>query len=222
MLSAFAFAMDYLGRETKGIEEFGRSEVWSKAARLLERNRPSRFEEVVSNAKAINWLSHVVRDQGFAHGLPAGNRSYPERQWLSRVELDKSIALITSRYAKLGAKRMFSLLSPSDALYCWVQLGDPEIAKQHIAEAMEDDLSFLSGLESMRSWQNSSATGVTHPLRDEVVAQFLDADESFARLKALSIGGQKLAVRKKASALLAAWERRKGPREFVSDDEQDN
>lgn len=43
MLSAFALSMDDLGRETKGIEQFGRNEIWRKAARLLEKNRPGRF-----------------------------------------------------------------------------------------------------------------------------------------------------------------------------------
>ena len=207
MLSVFALTMDDLAREASDIEEYGTSELWRKAARLLEKHKPARFADVVPRAKAINWLSYVVRDQGFSYGLPKGNRSYPEHQWLSRDELDESVALITRRYETFGVRKIFDLPSPSDLLYCWVQLGDERIARQYIAAATRDDIGFLSALEAMRAWQNSSETGVTHPLRDRVIACFLDVEETFTRLIGLTTTGQNRKIRRQASALSAAWQR---------------
>jgi hypothetical protein len=93
-------------------------------------------------------------------------------------------------------------------LFCWVQLGNPDIAKEYIAEAIQDEDGFLSALEAMRGWQNSSDTGVTHPLRDDTIAHFLDADEAYTRLKSLSVdNNRKSATRQRASALLASLQR---------------
>jgi hypothetical protein len=206
MLSVFALTMDDLAREAKDFEEYGRNELWRKGAQLLERNKPSRFADVVPKAKAINWLSHVLRDQGFAHGLPQGNRNYPEHQWLSRDELDESIVLITKRYETFGAKKIFNLPSPLDVLYCWVQLGNEPAAKQYIAAATRDDTGFLSALEAMRGWQDSSETGVTHPLRSHVITNFLDTKDVFTRLVDLTKKGRNREIRRQASALLAAWQ----------------
>lgn len=206
MLSVFALTMDDLARETKNIEEFGRSEIWRKGVRLLGRQKPSQFIELVPKAKAINWLSNVVRDQGFAHGLPTGNRSYPERQWLSQEELNEASLLITRRYETFGVSKILGLPSPLDVLYCWVQLGDQSIARQYLAAATRDDVDFLSAIEAMRGWQNSSATGVTYPLRDDVIKNFFDAEETRKRLSNLSQEGQNRKVRRQASTLLAAWQ----------------
>ncbi|WP_271554280.1 KAP family P-loop NTPase fold protein [Bradyrhizobium sp. CCBAU 45394] len=207
MLAAFSLAMDDLARKSEGIEEFGRSELWRKGSLLLQRQRPSQFVDVVPKARAINWISHVIRDQGFAHGLPEGDRSYPDSQWLSRDDLDESIRQVTTRYESFGVKRIFNLPSPLDALHCWVQLGDEAIVRQHVAAAVEDDKGLLQALEAMRGWQNSSDTGVTHPLRDEVVGRFLDAKETFARLSALAREGRSRSIRRQAAELAAAWQR---------------
>ncbi|WP_025033809.1 KAP family P-loop NTPase fold protein [Bradyrhizobium sp. DOA9] len=210
MAWAFALTMDELAVEAVGIQEFGRSELWRKAVHLVEKNKPSDLSDLVTRGKAINWLSHLVRDLGFAHGLPKGNRSYPENQWLSREALDEAVVLVTRRYETFGVKRIFALPSPLDVLYCWVQLGNASIARQYIAAATRDDAGFLSALQAMRGWQNSSDTGVTHPLRDDVVGLFLDKAEIFSRLEMLAMSGRPRATRKRASALLKAWERSDG------------
>ncbi|WP_316237200.1 P-loop NTPase fold protein [Bradyrhizobium sp. SZCCHNR1015] len=208
MLATFALTMDDLARETKSFKLYGDSEIWRKSARLLHRSKPSQFVEVVGKAKAVSWLSHVIRDQGFAHGLPAGNRSYPERQWLNRNELDDSIAVITARYEKMGAKRIFKLIYPSEVLFCWIQLGDKDRAREHIATAVQDDAVFLGALEAMRGWQNSSETGVTYPLRAQTIENFLDLEETFTRLTYLcGERSRNRAIRDQASALMAAWEK---------------
>ncbi|UPJ41794.1 hypothetical protein IVB40_31685 [Bradyrhizobium sp. 40] len=152
-------------------------------------------------------VAHEYGHHVFAHGLPEGNRSYPDSQWLSRDDLDESICQVTTLYESFGVKRIFNLPSPLDALYCWGQLGDEEIVRQHVAAAVEDDRGLLQALEAMRGWQNSSDTGVTHPLRDEVVGRFLDAKETFARLSALAREGRSRSIRRQAAELAAAWQR---------------
>jgi hypothetical protein len=212
--------MDNIAREAKQIEQFGSNELWRKATRLVEKQKPSRFAELVVSEKAINWLTLVVRDQGFAHGLPEGNRSYPERQWLSREELDNAIRNLTDRYEAFGASKIFHLPSPLDVLFCWVQLGDGDKARQLLSEATRDDAGFLNALEAMRSWQNSSDTGVTHPLRDEVIGHFFNIEEVRRRLVTLGTRGRNRKIRKQSQALLSSWQPSRAQAGAVAEDVQ--
>ncbi len=85
IVSVFAHAMDDVAAKSKEFTYSGRSEIWQKSTYLLHFDDPSHFNNVVASGDSINWLSYVVRDQGFAHGLPTGSREYPEHQWLTRT-----------------------------------------------------------------------------------------------------------------------------------------
>jgi hypothetical protein len=72
MAFAFADTMDEIAIKTDEFRSLGNSEIWRKATRLLRLDVSSNFQKIVTGGKSINWLANVVRDQGFAHGLPIG------------------------------------------------------------------------------------------------------------------------------------------------------
>jgi hypothetical protein len=100
IISVFAYTMDEIAEKSNEFTYSGRSEIWQKSTYLLHLDDPSHFNRVVASGNSINWLSYVVRDQGFAHGLPAGNREYPEHQWLARAQLDEAVHIIMARFQR--------------------------------------------------------------------------------------------------------------------------
>jgi hypothetical protein len=99
---------------------------------------------------------------------------------------------------------IFKLPSPLDVLFCWQQLGDSNIVKQYYAAATRDNISFLRGLDALRGWSNSSATGVNYPIRDGVVELFTEPNDAHARLQTLAKDRR---TKQKANDLLKAWAR---------------
>ncbi len=177
MLLAFADVMDDVARATGEVRSSGNSEIWNKTRLILRKNSPGDFLAVVEKGKSINWLAAILRDQGFAFGLPKGHRSYPENTWLKRDEFDECVKVIVGRFESLGLRKIFALPAPTDVLFCWSQLGDADEVKRRFSEATRTDTKFLKALEALRGWVNSSDRGVYHPLYAQYVAYFADPEE---------------------------------------------
>ena len=213
MMWAFAETMDEIEQKTGQIKSLGTSEIWRKTSQLLRANSSNIFLKGVAKGKSINWLAYIIRDQGFAHGLPKGNRDYPESQWLTRAQLDDCIRIITARFESLGMRRIFGLPSPMDVLFCWLQLGDAGVVRQKFSEAIDTNIKFLSGIGALRGWANSSDIGVHHPLHAQIVELFINADETLKRLETIADPPRTGrgytpppgVIRDRARVLLAAW-----------------
>jgi len=216
MMLAFAATMDEIAQRTGQIKSDGSSEIWRKTSKLLRANSDNNFSKGVAKGKSINWLAFIVRDQGFAHGLPEGNRDYPESQWLTRAQLDDCIHIIEARFESLGMRRIFALPSPLDVLFCWLQLGDAGVVRQKFSEATDSNIKFISGISALRGWANSSNIGVHHPLHAQIVELFINADETLGRLESMANPPHKgrgytpppSVIRERAKVLLAAWVRK--------------
>ena len=205
MVVAFAEVMDDVARHTE-VRISGRSEIWDKTRLILRKNPPPDFLAVVKKGKSINWLANILRDQGFAFGLPKGYRSYPENAWLKRDEFDECVRVIVGRFDTLGMRKIFALPAPMDVLFCWSQLGDPDEVKKRFFEATSTDTKFLRALEALRGWANSSSNGVYHPLYAQYVVYFADPESVRERLEQLSIKSGSGPRSAKAKELLGAWE----------------
>jgi hypothetical protein len=206
MLSAFADTMDHIAAESGEFTTSGRSEIWRKATRLLNQSAAGDFKNVITNGKSINWLANVVRDQGFAHGLPSGHKDYPDNQWLTRAQLDEAIQVVTKRFRELDANTIFQLPSPLDLLFCWYQLGDKTEVRKFFTDAIQSDESFLYALNALRGWASSSDIGIHHPLHKDYVAYFMNADDAKGRLERLADPmAPSSALRDKAKELLSEW-----------------
>jgi len=206
MASAFAYTMDDIVSKTGEFRSSGGSEIWRKATRLLRLDTGANFLKVVSEGKSINWLASVVRDQGFAHGLPEGNRVYPDDQWLTKPQLDEAIQIIAQRLQDIGLPTVFHLPSPMNALYCWYQLGDKAGLRRAFADAIQSNEQFLDAMNGISGWANSSNIGIHHPLYGEVVEYFMHADEAKARLERLGDpSAENTTLRDRANELLREW-----------------
>ncbi|NOJ39819.1 P-loop NTPase fold protein [Bradyrhizobium australiense] len=206
MLAAFAETMDDFARRTDQIAVLGHSETWDRTRLLLRKNSPGNFLAAVREGKSINWLAFVMRDQGFALGLPEGHRSYPQNAWLDREEFDECLSTIIKRFESLGMRKIFALPSPTDVLFCWVQLGDADDVRRRFSEATIKDGRFLWALEALRGWANSSDRGVHYPLYEQYVRVLTDPDKVLERLKQLATAAELGSHSIKAKELLGAWQ----------------
>jgi hypothetical protein len=195
--------MDTFSKKTDERKKSGTSELWRRTCLLLQKAKPDNLLNLVAEGKSMNWLAYVVRDQGFAYGLPEGHRTYPESQWIGRENLDAMIATIVARFEHVGMRALFKMPFPLDALFCWQQLGSADAVQAAFLEATKEDLAFLQGMEALRGWSNSSSTGISYPLRTSYLKLFIDPDHAQARLKEMK---SKKAFKKKASELLKDWE----------------
>jgi hypothetical protein len=206
MAVAFAETMDEVERRTRQAKQFGEVEIWRKTAKLLRASPPVDFMSTIKRGKSINWLAHILRDQGFAHGLPTGHRAYPDNQWLKRDELDSCIHALTSRFERVGMRAIFEMPAPLDVLFCWVQLGDADDVRARFSEATKTETKLLKALGALSGWSNSSDRGVYHPLHEEYVTHFAEPGEVRERLEAIATKSRQLApLRAKAVELLELW-----------------
>jgi hypothetical protein len=217
MAVAFAEAMDEAVLRTGQVRANGHSEIWDKTRFILRKEPPPDFLSVVRKGKSINWLALIVRDQGFALGLPKGHRSNPENAWLKRDEFDECVAGMIDRFKSFGMRKIFALPAPMDVLFCWSQLGDAEEVKERFAEATKTETKFLKGLEAIRGWVNSSDRGVYHPLYAQYVLYVADPEQVRSRLEQLALRSGSDAHSAKAKELLVAWE----PLPYVAKSEED-
>jgi hypothetical protein len=204
LLQAFAEVMDDVERTTRWTFKEGRNEIWEETRFLLRKCHPTNFLSVIKTGASISWLAHILRDQGFALGKPKGHRSNPENAWVQSDTFDEAVQILVGRFEALEMKTIFALPSPMDVLFCWVQLGNSEDVKARFQEATKTHTDFLTALNAMRGWSNSSDKGVYHPLPAAYVAQFTDPQAAHDRLNFLASRG-KPKHKPLAESLLAQW-----------------
>lgn len=203
---AFAEAMDDVAKRVKRGDP-GQNEIWRQAYGLLTSDTAAIFEELFGSGLSINWLAYVLRRQGFAHGLPDDGKVDPDRQWLTREQLDSAIQIMVQRFRALGAEAIFQTPEPITILFCWLQLGDKAEVREFVANAIQGDEMFLEALSAIRGRRISSDEGLSYPLYRHYVDYFTDADIAKERLDSLARpDAPDPALRERAENLLKAWE----------------
>jgi hypothetical protein len=183
---ALAATMDEVAATRSQSNDWGSDPIWSKATRLIKRTDSANFEAIVTHGASLNWIAEVIRDQGFAHGLPNSSRADADAQWLSRPQLDAAVTEFIDRVKAIGPAAIFDMPQPLDVLFCWAQLGPADQLSEFLAPGIVTDAGFLKAMNSMRGWMSSSGAGVSHPLYRDYVLTFVDADAAKARLERLS------------------------------------
>jgi hypothetical protein len=180
----------------------------TKATRIVTQGNAAEFQELIATGRSINWLANVVRDQGFAHGLPEGSRIDASRQWLNRQQVDLAVSGIIVRFRDAGTTDIFHRPEPLDILFCWLQLGpNKEDVRSFVGEAIRNDNGFLDALNGMRGWSSSSNKGIRYPLKRQYLEFFLDADEAKTRLEAIANADHLDAtLTARAKELLQEWD----------------
>ena len=194
--AAFASVMDSLAHRREK-DEFGENAIWRLAAKILKRDDPDNFANLVRTGASENWLAYVLRQEEVA-----GNR---QDGWLSTVQFHDAVSLLVARF-KLLESGIFEKPEPLQILFCWLQLGDSDEVRSFIAEATKSDEGFLNGLDALRGWSDSSVRGVYFPLYKQFVAHFMDDEMALMRLKKLAgTEGSEQILHEKAKELLEEW-----------------
>ena len=134
---------------------------------------------------AIGWLTSILRDETFAHGL-YGDDPRPEHEWLfSKAQMEKVTKLMLKRYQALSAEEFLDIPQPLSLLFAWRQAGDMEGARQFVSSNINTNEEFVRMLEIFLSTVTSSNRGVYKVLRKDNIEKFLDYERSIERINSL-------------------------------------
>lgn len=143
---------------------------------------------IAKEGQAINWLvGKFFRSQLFRHGR-VGNEAESPNQWeISEDVLNEAIDILKSRISDAATRELIPNLPDISAyLYGWLDITDDDEAIKWVKEYSDSDEGFLRILNHLRGWSLSDK--VYHPLSKDAVKQFLDWDETIARLDGMKDG----------------------------------
>jgi hypothetical protein len=191
IVHALAEWMDSDGLAIAG--DFNERFAWRVATRLLEslvkrahpETRRSTVDRLFREGKALGWLSSVLRDEIFSHGI-FGDRARPESHWLlNQEEFNNAVEIMNDRYSRLDSETLKTVPDLLNLLFAWAQSGHPSEARAWVETQTTTTSGLLSFLQRVKSWANRN--GKTHyPLRRRNLEQFLDFDATLRRLEEIS------------------------------------
>lgn len=179
------------------IERVGESDLRSDILRVL-----------FSSGKSMAWLTGIIREANFEHGV-AGERSVPEGdRLLSAKEFELIEGEFRNRLVKAVPSDLLGVPHFLSLMIAWHQIGDEEGALRWISQQTESDSGFLDTLENMKSWSESSAVGVQYKLRPETLETFFGgAAIVHDRLKKMTVENSlETSLRSRAEALLGSFD----------------
>lgn len=159
--------------------------------RLRDLNSKLQFDtvrQIADDGAAINWLvGSFFRSQLIKHGR-VGNRAEKPDQWeISEDVLDEAIDILKERVSEQATKELIpNLPDISTYLFGWREITKDDQAIDWVQEYSKTDEGFLLILEHLRGWAMSDI--VYYPLSKSAVEQFLNWDETTARLDRLKGG----------------------------------
>lgn len=206
-------AMDEVAN-VSGETIWGESISWRHARRILQsmwrsvdaEERQTTLDLAFRHGKAIGWLTHVFRDEIFAHGL-FGDRPADESEWIfDQAEFSRVVEIMQSRYKSESVDNMLSAPGMLNILFAWQQSGDSEGPKGWASNVSKDDEGLLKLLQGMRTWRAVNGD-VRYPLTKSNVGRFIDYDEAEKRVKEIfNDPATKPEQRTLAKGLLTAFE----------------
>jgi hypothetical protein len=181
-------------------------DAWRRAESLIQPGAAAAFSEICAGGAAINWLTDVVRTQGFAHRRTETRSSTTLEPWLDIQQFDTSLQNVLQRIYAMDMREILDKPRPMTLLYCWLQLGDADRLHAQIKVFTESDEGIVAFLEGLRSWANSSSRGLYHSLQSINVQYFLDVEPTANRVRMISTSAADEALKKRALTLLDVWD----------------
>lgn len=99
-------------------------------------------DELFTRAPQIGFLTHVLRDDTFDHGV-YGDRADPGDATGDREQFNMMREAMFERYRALGIDGLLGLARPASALYAWSQAGGRDEVVALVAQRTEGDDSAL-------------------------------------------------------------------------------
>lgn len=173
--------------------DFNERFAWHAATRLLKRllkkaqpeTRSLAVDPLFREGKALGWLSLVLREEIFSHGI-YGNRARPESDWvLDPAEFDSAVRIMNNRYSQLDSETMTKVPDFLNLLFAWDQSGHPNEARAWVEAQTATTRGLLVFLCKTKSWLNRNGK-TFYPLRRQNLEHFLDFDATLQRLEEIS------------------------------------
>ncbi|AYE85585.1 hypothetical protein B5M07_05275 [Sulfitobacter sp. D7] len=134
--------------------------------------RKHTLRTLFSEAKSLAWLTGIVREAVFEHGV-SGHRAEPENaRLLSNEEFELVRGIFLRRLTEVPPSELMETPQFLSLMFAWHQAGDPEGALSWIANQTATDRGLLEVLQKMMSWSESSAHGVQCKLRPDTLDIF--------------------------------------------------
>ena len=173
--------------------DFGERFAWRSATRLVKAllrrmtddERRESVHSLFNKGRALGWLTTIIRDETFAHGLYGDNRK-PESDWvLNESEFDQVLNIVLNRYRDAPPDDLMRVPELLSLLYAWLQGGRADEVRQWVEKQTATDAGLLAFLPRVRTWMN--VNGVQYyPLKRRDLENFLDFDRATRRLQAIA------------------------------------
>ena len=191
--------------------DFDERFTWRAATQLLRslRRRASigvqkATIELFKYGRAVGWLTSIIREEIFAHGLH-GDRPKPEIDWLlHKDEFSDILDVMLNRYRDIPPEELMRVPELLGLLYTWREGGRDKEVREWVDAQTATDAGLLTLLSRVRSWMEVNGVRY-HPLNQRDLQNFLDVDHAVRRLKVISLDNEASQnQRGLASELLAA------------------
>jgi predicted KAP-like P-loop ATPase len=176
--------------------EFEERFAWRAATRLLEallgrlpaNVREASIDSLFNGGQALGWLTAVIREEIFSHGLYGESRR-PESDWiLNEEEFSRILNIMLNRYRDTPAENLMRVPNLLSLLYAWRQGGRPDEVRRWVEKQVAPDAGLLTFLSRVRTWMN--VNGIQYyPLKRRDLENFLDFDRAIQRLQAIAADG---------------------------------
>lgn len=194
IILCFAFSMDKIALST-GIGGWGDYWVWKTAKSImrsgLKRLSSTERSELVYRAftegEALGWLTSLLRDETFAHGLVGYSQKDEKDRLLTTEEFGNIAVAMRARYKKISPDILMKTPQFTGVLFGWLQLGNEgeQEVKNWIESVVSTDEGLINLMENMRSW--SSVNGnLVHPLTARNMEHFCNVEEVDNRLNEIA------------------------------------
>jgi predicted KAP-like P-loop ATPase len=190
IIVSFAFAMDRIALHT-GVGDWGEYWTWKTAKTIMHsgllRLSPSQRSETVysafSDGEALGWLTLLLRDETFAHGLAGDQQKDEADRLLTRDDFDRIAVTMRQRYKQSSPEMLMKTPKFTNVLFGWMQLGNEgeEEVKDWVQSLFSTDDSFITLMENMRSWGSVNGK-IIYPLHARNLEYFCDITEVDNRL----------------------------------------
>ncbi len=155
-----------------------RQQIFGLIDRLEGSQRQKTLETLFRNAVSLAWLGGIIRSSTIQQGY-LGNKAEPEDDWLLTADEFECIRLLfLDRVRNTEPDVLKKTPSFLSLLYAWYEGGDPEGVKAWVADQSLTDSGFMDLLSNIKSWSNSSNTGVEYTIRHRTLETFFSGAQN--------------------------------------------
>jgi hypothetical protein len=148
-------------------------------------DRAACLRELFTDGRSLGWLTGMLRDEVFAHGL-YGDRAEPEEQrLLTQQEFRTVLDIMLERNRSADPEVLLNVPNLLSLLYGWLQGGGRDKVREWVAARINTDAGLVALLWRLRGYGNASDICEYFPLRKRDLDHFMDFADAERRVIAV-------------------------------------